>query len=221
MSFTTWTLKQALTAMLVLSVLLPSASIAAPLSRNQALSDLQSTSAQIRYNAVSRLASIGTMPDADLVMAKLKDEDEVVRISASAALWKIWSRSGNPAIDVQFSKGLRLMQAAKLDEAVEVFSSITKKQPQFAEAWNKRATIYFMQGKLSLSMSDCDEVLKRNRNHFGALSGYGQIQAQLGELEKAIEYFEKALAINPNLYGTAESIQKLKELLAKKQRSTI
>jgi tetratricopeptide (TPR) repeat protein len=221
MSFTTWALKQALTAALVSSVLLPSASMAAPLSRNQALSDLQSTSAQIRYNAVSRLANIGTMPDADLVLAKLKDEDEVVRISASAAVWKIWSRSGNPAIDVQFSKGLRLMQATKLDEAVDVFSSIIKKQPQFAEAWNKRATLYFMQGKLSLSMSDCDEVIKRNRNHFGALSGYGQIQAQLGELEKAIEYFEKALAINPNLLGTAESIQKLKELSAKKQRNTI
>jgi tetratricopeptide (TPR) repeat protein len=193
----------------------------APPSRAQALKTIEQPSAQARLAGVARLADIGTMADADHVAKRLHDDDEQVRLLASDALWQIWSRSGVKAIDSQYQRGVQLMQASRLGEAVAVFSEIIKKQPGFAEAWNKRATIYFMLGEYQLSLKDCDEVMKRNRNHFGALSGYGQIYIELRDYKRAIDYLERALKVNPNLPGTSETIELLQEQLQKKQPNMI
>ena len=72
-----------------------------------------------------------------------------------------------------------------------------------------------------MSMKDCDEVLKRNRNHFGALSGYAQIYLQKGDLDRALTYFERALKVNPNLEGAAETVEQLQQKLQDKRRNTI
>ena len=88
-----------------------------------------------------------------------------------------------------------------------------KRQPGFAEGWNKRATLQFLLGHNEQSLHDCDEVLKRNPRHFGALSGAGQIHLQLGHLELALAFFKRALAINPNLDGLAPAVQQLEQRL--------
>ena len=193
----------------------------APQSRAQALKSIEQPSARVRLGGVARLAEIGTMADADQVAKRLHDDDEQVRLLASDALWQIWSRSGVKAIDSQYQRGVQLMQASRLGEALAVFSGIIKKQPGFAEAWNKRATIYFMLGEYQLSLKDCDQVMKRNHNHFGALSGYGQIYVELGDYKRAIDAFERALKVNPNMPGTSETIELLQEQLRKKQRNMI
>ena len=140
-------------------------------SRAQALKALDLPSAQARLAAVVRLADVGSMADADRVAERLHDENAQVRLVAGAALWQIWSRSGSKAIDSQYQRGVQLMEAAQLKEAVNAFSDIIKKQPTFAEAWNKRATLYFLLGEDDLSLKDCEEVLKRNPQHFGVLAG--------------------------------------------------
>ena len=94
-------------------------------------------------------------------------------------------------------------------------------KPEFAEAWNKRATVLYFSGRLRESLADCDEVIKRNPIHFGALAGYGQIYSGLAEAEKALEYFEKALAVNPNLLGVAANVQALRALMSERQRKSI
>ncbi len=190
-------------------------------SRAQALKALDLPSAQARLAAVVRLAEVGTMLDADLVAQRLRDEDEQVRLVAGAALWQIWSRSGSKAIDSQYQRGVQLMEAAQLREAVNTFSDIIKKQPAFAEAWNKRATLYYMMGEYQLSLKDCDEVLKRNRHHFGALSGYAQIYTELGDFKRAIDYFERALKVNPNLPNAESTLKFLQDKLAQKDRNTV
>jgi cytochrome c-type biogenesis protein CcmH/NrfG len=76
-------------------------------------------------------------------------------------------------------------------------------------------------GLLDLSLKDCDEVIKRNRNHFGALSGYAQIYLQKGDVAQAITYFERALKVNPNLDGIPEMIEQLQQQLEVKRRKTI
>ena len=81
------------------------------------------------------------------------------------------------------------MRASELDEALATFSDIVARKPAFAEGWNKRATIYFLIGENEKSLRDCDEVLRRNPNHFGALSGAGQIHLSLGNPERALEFF--------------------------------
>ena len=91
------------------------------------------------------------------------------------------------------------MQAGRLPESVAVFSDVIARAPGFAEGWNKRATAYYLMGELDRSLADCEEVVKRNPVHFGALSGFGLIYLQKEDLPKAAEYFEKALAVDPTL----------------------
>ena len=105
--------------------------------------------------------------------------------------------------------------------AIDTFDRVIAMRPEFAEGWNKRATVYFLLGEDDLSLKDCDEVLKRNPRHFGVLAGYGQIYLRKGELQRSLEFFEQALAINPNMTGVQASIDALRELMVKRGRRFI
>ena len=211
----------ALVALGLASMPITASSADRALSRAEAVKSLAQPAALARLQGAVRLAEIGSMRDADLLAARLHDDDDRVREVAAAAMWQIWSRSGDKAIDAQYQRAIKLMQASRLDDAVAVFSDIIKKQPAFAEAWNKRATLYYMQGQFDLSLKDCDEVLKRNQNHFGALSGYGQIYIHKRDYRRAIQYLQRALKVNPNQLGTADTIELLEEKLQEQQRKTI
>ena len=91
------------------------------------------------------------------------------------------------------------MQSGDTPKAIEVFGSIIAKRPVFAEAWNKRATIYYMSGEYDLSLRDCEEVLKRVPQHFGALVGYAQMLSERSQPERALELMERASQVNPYL----------------------
>jgi tetratricopeptide (TPR) repeat protein len=98
---------------------------------------------------------------------------------------------------------------------------VIRRRPDFAEGWNRRATVHFMAGDYRRSLADCDEVMKRNPRHFGALAGYGQIYLQLEEYEKAIEYFQRALEVNPNLLGVEIYMEGARQKLRERRgRST-
>jgi tetratricopeptide (TPR) repeat protein len=193
---------------------------AAPMSRSQALSALEQPEASVRLESIGRLAEIGRMEDANRLVAHLNDEDEQVRAAASDAIWLIWGRSGDPAIDALYAHGVEQMRTSDLDAALATFSEIVRRKPSFAEGWNKRATIYFLLGQNEKSLLDCDEVLKRNPNHFGALAGAGQIHLQMGDPELALKFFQRAVDVNPNLSGPAQAIPMLKNLINEKRRNT-
>lgn len=207
--------------LLVLAVSLPLAAADKAPTRAQALMAITQPSADVRLVGVARLGEIGTMADADKLVASLRDEDEKVRLYANASMWQIWSRSGDRAIDALYQRGVQQMELSRMTEAVATFSDIIRRKPAFAEAWNKRATIYYLLGEYALSLKDCDEVLKRNPQHFGALSGYGQIYLNMGDLNQAIVYFERALQVNPNLGGASVTIRLLRQQLQEKQDKTI
>jgi tetratricopeptide (TPR) repeat protein len=113
------------------------------------------------------------------------------------------------------------MRRRELAAAAETFSRVIQRQPDFAEGWNKRATVYFMLGDYRRSLADCDEVMARNPYHWGALSGYGMIYIRLDEPSRAIEYLERALAVNPNLDQVAQTIEMLQQLVRQRQRDMI
>jgi tetratricopeptide (TPR) repeat protein len=136
---------------------------------------------------------------------------------ATAALWEVWGRSGDSAIDALYQRGIEQMGMAQPVAALATFTEIIQRLPSFAEGWNKRATIYFLLGQFELSMKDCDEVLKRNPNHFGALSGVAQMHVLRGDLDKAIDYFQRALKVNPNLEGAAQALVLLKHRLEQRR----
>ena len=192
----------------------------APISREQALRQLTNSAAPVRRAAVERLAMVGRMQDADALANLLFDTDAHARAGAEAALWKVWSRSGDARIDKLYAKGVAQMNSGAAEDAIATFGEIIRLKPGFAEAWNKRATVLYFMGRLRESLADCDEVIKRNPNHFGALAGYGQIYTGLANYELALEYFAKALAVNPNLSGVAENVRTLRELMNQRQRKT-
>ena len=203
------------------AALLASAAAAAPLTRAQAIAALAQPDAAARSAGVDRLAEIGLMVDANRVLERLGDTDPRVQTAAATAVWQIWGRSGDPKIDQLFSRGLEQMQASALGDALATFNEIVRRKPAFAEGWNKRATIYFLLGENEKSLKDCDEVFKRNPDHFGALSGAGQIHLQLGNMRRALELFRRAVEVNPNLQGPAQMIPMLEQHLRDDDRNRI
>jgi tetratricopeptide (TPR) repeat protein len=98
---------------------------------------------------------------------------------------------------------------------------VIKTKPDFAEAWNRRATVHYLAGDFERSIADCGEVLKRNPLHFGALSGMGQIFFQMQDYDRALAWFRRALEVNPNMTGVELNIKGIEELLRDKRgRST-
>lgn len=192
------------------------------LNREQALAALaKRDDVEARRQAAEALGEAGVMADVPVLTQALRDQDPGVRTLAEQSLWLVWSRSGDPEIDRIFVRGVEEMQRGDLAEAVGTFTDIIKRKPDFAEAWNKRATAYYLAGEFEKSLADCDEVMKRNPVHFGALSGYGLIYLQLGKPEEALLYFERALDVNPNLAGIEQAVQAIKQLLAQQGKDTI
>jgi tetratricopeptide (TPR) repeat protein len=201
---------------LALSAGVADVSAAPPISRARALLLLAHAQAPERAAGVARLADVGTMADAARVAERLRDEDEGVRALSSSALWLIWSRSGDKAVDRLLARGVEQMSAGQLPAADATFTRVVQRKPGFAEGWNKRATVRFLMGQDDASLKDCDEVLKRNPLHFGALSGMAQIHFRRGDPELALRAYERALQVNPNLDGGMQMLEFLEEAVRKK-----
>jgi tetratricopeptide (TPR) repeat protein len=181
--------------------------------RADALNALSNPDAAKRAEAVVWIANHGAMADAPLLHERLRDESALVRQYAEQGLWLLWTRSGDREIDALMARGTEAMQAGSHGQAVRIFSSVIEKKPDFAEGWNRRATVYYLAGEYEKSIADCHEVLKRNPRHFGALSGMGQIYFQLEDWAKALEWYRKALEVNPNMLGVEMNIRLLEEKL--------
>lgn len=189
-------------------------------ARETALARLGSPDVAVRRAAVERLGRLGRQVDTKPLLARLSDDDVGVREAAEAALWQVWSRSGDARVDAVFRRGVSQMNAVMAEAAVASFTEVIRRKPDFAEGWNKRATVLYFLGRDRESLSDCLEVLKRNPDHFGALSGMGQLYARLDDYERALESFERALAINPNLAGVAANVEGLRRIIEQRARRT-
>ena len=154
-------------------------------------------------------------------LSALRGDDPARAARAADLLWQMWHRSGNPAVDSTLRQGIEAMQRQEIDKAEAVFTHLIEIAPDFAEGWNKRATVHYLAGDFQRSLADCHEVIKRNPVHFGALSGYGQIYFRLEQYDKAIEYWRRALAVNPNMPGVEINIQGAEELLKEKKGRAI
>jgi len=191
-----------------------------PKSRAAALAALASAETTARMEAIVWLANYGAMTDAPLLHERLRDESALVREYAEDGLWALWSRSGDAAIDKLMVRGVQEMEAGRHKSAIATFSEVVKRKPEFAEGWNKRATVHYLAGDYKRSIADCDQVLKRNPGHFGALSGLGQIYYQLERYDESLAWFRKALEVNPNMVGVEFSIKGIERLLQERRTRT-
>ena len=190
-------------------------------SRAEALRGLGESQAERRADAVMWIAANGEPADEAVLRKRLTDDSPVVRRLAERGVLVLWGHSGDEQIDALMVKGGELMEAGHLHEAIGVFSEVIERKPAFAEGWSQRATARFLAGDLRRSLSDCDQVMKRNPNHFVVLSGYGQIYFQLEQYEKAISYWKRALQLDPNLEALEDNIDVAQEMLAVRKRNMV
>ena len=147
-------------------------------------------------------------------LTTLRGEDPVRAARAANELWQMWHRSGQPQLDALLLQGIDAMQGGRLEEADRLFTRLIETAPDFAEGWNKRATVRYMAKDYAGSIADCRETLARNPNHFGALSGQGLCHVALGEYREAAGLFRRTLAVHPHLdSGRANLRMALNELV--------
>lgn len=141
------------------------------------------------------------------------DDAASARLTASQ-IWQIWSENpGNRQLSDRLSTGIVLMNEGRLREAETIFTSVITDDPDFAEAWNKRATVYFLMGAYDLSKRDIAQTIAREPRHFGALSGLGLVETHTGNYAAALRAYEQAAAIHPFMEGYEDIVTALKKLV--------
>lgn len=125
-------------------------------------------------------------------------ESEVAADQTIQEIWQVWiGGSENDISRVMMDHGLNLMQKGNYKGAERVFTQLIRREPDYMEAWNKRATVRYMMSNLSGSEEDIAEVLLREPRHFGALSGLAMIYLQRGDAMEALQLYRHILTINP------------------------
>lgn len=145
-----------------------------------------------------RLQSTGNLGDAAAIQQQI---------------WQIWIEFEDLSISQLMRRGMTAMAQGDHGGALEAFDSMIDQAPEFAEAWNKRATVLYLMGRFDESVLDIQQTLDLEPRHFGALSGLALIYDALEEPAAALRTLEAALAINPHLGGTRERIDQLREKL--------
>ena len=139
-------------------------------------------------------------------------------ISSSSSIvqqiWTLWStHPTNEKLTSILNEGSRLVQDQKLVRAIDIFTDVIEMDPTWAEAWNKRATVYYMIGEFQKSQDDINKVLELEKRHFGALAGQGLVNIQLKNYEKAILSYKKAQEIYPSMQSPDIMIKQIENLI--------
>jgi len=150
----------------------------------------------------------------DKLFNELKTDNPVLTFEVEQKIWKIWSTHPKKnELTLMLSEGSTLVKNDKLNEAVNIFTKVIELDPNWAEAWNKRATVLYLIGEFQKSQNDIDKVLKLEERHFGALAGQGLVNIQLKNYEKAIESYEKAHKLYPTMKSPQIMIKEIEELI--------
>jgi tetratricopeptide (TPR) repeat protein len=152
-----------------------------------------------------------TSPELDGLFERLKTTFEVAETAAvEAAIWTIWLHQGTAKIDRDMALGIAAINEGAYRRSLSYFDRMVRAAPDFAEAWNKRATVHYLMGNFDASVADIRRTLALEPRHFGALSGMGLIYDAIGNQTAAMKVWEKALEIHPHLPGMKARIQELR-----------
>ena len=137
--------------------------------------------------------------------------DEASARHVEARIWALWMQTPSDTAALLMVRAKAAMDAQQMDVALKLLDAIIKLRPDYTEAWNRRATLYYLQNDYARSLADIQQVLAREPRHFGALAGLGMIMQDLGDEKRALEAFRKALAVNPHLEKVPELVKQLTE----------
>jgi tetratricopeptide (TPR) repeat protein len=145
---------------------------------------------------------------------QLKKNDSSIVLKAEMKIWKIWStHPSKKNLTNLLAEGSTLMNEKKYKQAYNVFTKVIFLDPNWSEAWNKRATLLYMMGRYQESQNDIDKVLKLEKRHFGALAGQGLVSIALENYEKAINSYKEVEKIYPNMKSPKIMIPQIQELI--------
>jgi tetratricopeptide (TPR) repeat protein len=151
----------------------------------------------------------------DQLFTELKRErNEKAAERIAGRIWNEWSQSGSASIDLMMQWAQKATEDQKFDVALDFLDQVVTLQPDYAEGWNRRATVHFLMKNYGKSMADIDRTLQLEPRHFGALSGLAQIMAETGHKQSALEAWQKVLAIYPMMRSAQNQVSTLSEELA-------
>ena len=145
---------------------------------------------------------------------ELKVNKSKIASEVEQEIWKIWSTHPSDAkLTARLEEGSQFLRNQQLSKAIEIFTEVINLDQNWAEAWNKRATVFYMMGKFKQSQEDIDKVLALEARHFGALAGQGLVNIQLKNYEKAIFSYQQAKEIHPSMQSPEIMIRRIEELI--------
>ena len=137
--------------------------------------------------------------------------DEASAKNIEDRIWAVWLTSGSDTCNLLMSRVKTAVDAERYDLAIRLLDSIIELKPTYIEAWNRRATVFFLKKDYGSALADLRQVLAREPRHFGALSGLGAIMLDVGDEKNALDAYRRALAIDPHLKGIADKVKTLTE----------
>ena len=150
----------------------------------------------------------------DKLFLELKKNIPTLSSRIAQQIWMLWStHPTDQKLTSLLDEGSRLVQDQKLNRAIDVFTEAIELDPNWAEAWNKRATVFYMVGEFQKSQDDIDKVLELENRHFGALAGQGMVNIKLKNYDKAKRSYQKAQEIYPAMKSSKVMIEQIEELI--------
>ena len=148
------------------------------------------------------------------LFSDLKISSESSSFLIEQKIWKLWSTHPNDEkLTTLLAEGSAAVNNNQLTEAINIFTKVIEIDPNWAEAWNKRATVFYLVGQYQKSQDDIEKVLNLEKRHFGALAGQGLVNIQLKNYEKAIKSYQKALEIYPSMRSPEIMIKEIEALI--------
>ena len=164
-------------------------------------------SAVVKAQAPAALRSV----ELDSLFGQLQSAEADKSKTIEEKIWANWSRSESVTAELLLGQASRAMAAQEYDAALTMLDELVKATPEFAEAWNRRATLYFQMRRYEQSLADIDKVLELEPRHFGALAGRGMIYMALDKPDSALAAYREALTMNPHMAGVIEAIRRLEK----------
>ena len=166
------------------------------------------------FMAVQQARADQNDPRLDKLFGRLHvsdDRNEIRQIEI--AIWQIWHQNKSDTVNLFMGQGIKAMQNGALKHSLQLFNQVVNIAPDFAEGWNKKATVLFYLGRYEESIEACGKVLDLEPRHFGALSGLGMIYTELRNPKKALDAYQRLLKVHPKADNAKQKIKALKEVI--------
>ncbi|EFN52005.1 hypothetical protein CHLNCDRAFT_139541 [Chlorella variabilis] len=173
---------------------------------------------QGRQAAIRQLGDLGDMAACPALSTCLHDSDASTAEAAEEALWAIFKRCPTPEMELQMQQGELLIQRPEQwEQALALYTELIARQPNFAELYNKRATVLYLMQRYHAAVVDCRVTLQMNPWHWAAASGMGMCYGAVGDTKGAVTALEHAVSLNPRLGHLKQHIMQLRQILRQEE----